>query len=525
MPFPFLPRPLAALAAAAALAIPVAGCGGGGSSSGGDAGADPAAALPPAAPLYVEAQVRPDGDLAASVESVGRKLLNGRDPGQELVRALDDQLHEEGANYQQDIEPWLGDRVGVAILSLGSGKDDTDGVVALASKDDDRAQAYLDREKDATKREYRGVQYLLKAKDDEAAAVLDGRVLIGSERGVKAAIDATKGDSLAESKQFQEARDAVSTDGLGFLYVDPRRAIEGVSAQGSSASDIQGQQAVKGLLAGLGLRAVAASIDVHDNAIVGDMAALGAKSGDAHGDSAAAAAAAPDSAWLSVGVGDVGGTIERALDQWGGSGATAGGVDPQALLQQLKAGLGLDVQKDFLDWMGDATIFVEGTNPSTLGGALVVQSKDPAASKRAIAELRSLLPRFGAAAKPLPGLPSGATGLLLPGSSGLPGGVQIAAKGDVFVVAVGQGALADALEPKGTVGSTDAFKTAAGLLDGAKPSFFLDTPKAVRLVEGLAAGDPDFAKAKPTLDAFGPAAAGGTSQDGVSHVKAGVAVP
>jgi hypothetical protein len=530
MPLTLLPRPLAALAVVAAVAVPVAGCGSSSSSAGGDAGADPAAALPPSAPIYVEARVRPDGELNANIQTVGRKLLHGRDPGQELVKALDHELRDEGASYQKDIAPWLGDRVGIAVLDLsGRNPGGSDVVGALASKDDEQAQAYVDGRKDSSKREYRGVSYRLEDKPGadgqaDAAAVVEGRVLIGSERSVKAAIDATKGDSLAELEAFQEARGEVPADGLGFLYVDPRRAFDQVALKRGSDRSVLGAQAVKGLLAAVGLRAVAASVDVHPDAIVADAALLGVKA-QRHGDGPAAAAAVPSDAWLSAGIGDAGGTVQRALSQWSRSGPGAGaGVDPQVLLQQLKSGLGVDVQRDFLSWMGDAAVFAEGTSPATLRGALVVHSKDPAASQRAIGILRRLLPRFGSRALPVHGLPGGASGLRLP-APGLPGGVQIAAKGDLFAIGVGRGVLIDALAPSGRLDSTKAYKTASGLLGGARPALFLNTPKAVALAAAFAGDHAGFRKAQPTLEAFGPAAAGATPKGGVLHVRAGVAVP
>ena len=73
MAFPLLPRAAAAFAAAAALAV--AGCGSSSSSSGSDPGADPAAFIPATAPLYVEAQVQPDGNLAANAKTVDRKSV------------------------------------------------------------------------------------------------------------------------------------------------------------------------------------------------------------------------------------------------------------------------------------------------------------------------------------------------------------------------------------------------------------------------------------------------------------------
>ena len=54
---------------------------------------------------------------------------------------------------------------------------------------------------------------------------------------------------------------------------------------------------------------------------------------------------------------------------------------------------------------------------------------------------------------------------------------MIAAKGDRFVVAYGRRALADALGAGPRLGDRAAYRTAAGLLDGARPSLFLDTPR------------------------------------------------
>lgn len=524
---PLSRRPLAALAAVAAVAVPVAGCGGGSSSAGGGDGADPATSVPASTPIYIEATVQPDGDLETNIQTVGRKLLNGKDPAQELLKAVDKELHEDGGDFQKDIEPWLGERAAIAITDLRD--EDSDGAAVIASKDDDKARAFLDKEKDTEEREYRGVTYRLETKPEDkgdfsAAAVVDGRVLLGTEKGLKAAIDATKGSSLAEVKQFEEARDAVEDDGLGFLYVDPRRVFDAVSLEGD-ASNQQAAELVKGMLASSGLRSVGVGVDVERDAIVADTALVGLKSlGAKDGDAAGAAADVPADAWLSVGVGDVGGTAQRALRQLGSSGAGAG-VDPQALLRQLKSGLGVDVEKDLLSWMGDAALYVAGDSPSTLRGALVVESKDPAASKRAIATLRRLMPRVGARALPVRGLPGGATGFRLSADDVPGGGIQIAAKDDRFAIAIGRGALIDALAADETLGSTEAYKTAAGLLDGAKPSFFLNTPKAVDLAEAMSAGDADFQKAKPTLDALGPAAAGGESEDDVTHVKMGISVP
>jgi hypothetical protein len=286
---------------------------------------------------------------------------------------------------------------------------------------------------------------------------------------------------------------------------------------------------LKGLLTGSGLKSFAGRLDVAKDAMRVDFAAIGGKQGligTGAGDGPGAAAAVPAGSWLSIGFGDVGGTFTQAIKSLGSSGAF-GGLSPEVLLSGLKAQLGVDVQKDLLSWMGDAALFVRGTTASDVGGALVVHSKDPAASRRAIPELKSLLRRLGVQVGGLrrSGAGSGVAGFSVHAGSKLPGAVEIAAKDDTFVIAYGKDALRDALAGGDQLGDSAPYKAAAGLLDGAKPSLFLDTPQVVKLIGSLAGGDPDFQKAKPTLDAFGPAAAGAKREGGTTRVKLAVSVP
>jgi hypothetical protein len=531
MASPLLPRCAAAFLVAAAVALPLAGCGGSSntSSAGGDPGADPASFMPASAPAYAEAQLQPDGDLGANTTSVAGKILRTGDPAGKITGLIDQGLKDEGGSYASDIKPWLGKRAGVAVVGVGAGGA-PDAVAALVSTDDDAAGKFVDGLKGTTARTYRGVTYQFKADGGVAAAVVSHAVLVGSERGLKSAIDAQSGAKLSAAGNFEEARKTVGTDGLGFVYVDPARVFDlvmgAVPGGTGGAGGAAASQAMKGLLAGSGLRSVAASLNVKADALQADVAVIGAKTqAGAAGDGPGAAAAVPAGSWLSVGIGDVGGSVTRALAGLGkaGGGAATGGIDPSVMLQQLEGGLGVDLQKDFLSWMGDASLFVRGTTMDDLGGALVINSKDPAKSKAAIATIRRLLQTIGARPAELTGV-SGATGLTLK-LGPVPGGIDIAAKDDKFVIAYGHDALKDALAGGATLGDSAPFKTAAGLLDGAKPSIFLDIPQIVKLAGTFAGSDPDFAKAKPTLDAFGPAAAGVSSSGDVTRLKMAVAVP
>jgi hypothetical protein len=539
MTSPFLPRRRAGrrarfvgvLVALVAVAVPVAGCGDASSGSSGGDGADPAALLPASAPVYFEAQVRPRGDLAADLDTVGGKVLATSDPGAKVVGWIDDALEGSGTSYAKDVEPWLGARAGLAVTAVGSGgsgagrgRSDVDVVGAVASKDDDAAEKFVDGRKGVVDHEYRGVKYTYDAGRDVAAAVIDHAVVVGTDRGFKSAVDAQSGAKLADSAAFKKARETVGTAGAGFAYADPVRLFDMVAGAASgklSQGNAQSLQMFKGLLAGSGLESVAASLNVAKDAPQVDAAAIGVTAPVGHGDGPGAAAAVPAGSWLSIGLGDVGGTIETALKGFGG-----GGIDPSILLKSLQSQLGIDVQKDLLSWMGDAALFVRGTSVSSLNGALVVNSKDPAASEAAIPKLRTLLKALNVNVGELASsAPSGATGFSIDAGSSLPSKIEVATKDDKFAIAIGPGALHDALSPPSHLGDSDPFRAAASLLGNTKPSIFLDIPQVTKLLSSLAGNDEHFRKAKPTLEAFGPAAAGLSSSGDVTRLKAAVSVP
>jgi hypothetical protein len=122
---------------------------------------------------------------------------------------IDKGLRSEGANFKTDIEPWLGDRIGFALTSPGAGAGaggatghKGDGVAAIASKDDDRAQAFVDGRPNTEKRSYRGVDYRYDAKQDTAAAVV-GHIAMGP--GALAAALGTGGPRLGDSDNYKTA--------------------------------------------------------------------------------------------------------------------------------------------------------------------------------------------------------------------------------------------------------------------------------------------------------------------------------
>ena len=463
-------RPLALVAALLLTALGAAGCG----SGSGAGGTDPASLVPASAPIYAEANVAPDADQAADAQAALRRILQTDDPGTAIVRSIDRAGRDRGLTYERDIRPWLGDRVGAARLSAGDGRHD--GLLVAASTDDARAGDTLAKLLPrAQERSHRGEDY--RVADEEAGLVLDGALVVGSERAVEAAIDASKDSSLGETDRLDEARGAVDDERQGFLFVDTERMLR---ASLGSADDTTAQSIAPFLssIAKVLPGTIAAALDAEPDALHVDAAALGGSSQLSPGDGSAALAALPGDAWLGLGVGDLGAQLSGTLDALGSSGGL-GGVGLELLLRQAGQRLGLDIRRDLLAWMGGAGLFVTGPQR----GGLVVTSKDPAASRRAVTRLRALAGRdANADVRSLTA--SGVDEGFVVRRGGSDPDLSVAAAGDRFVIAVGSGALSDALRPSSRLGDAPKLKAAAAKLRGdVKPSLFVDLARAREMKE------------------------------------------
>jgi hypothetical protein len=508
---PRAPRRLLALALAPlAAAAALAGCGA--SSGAGDT--DPAGLVPASAPVYLEAVVTPDDQEAGDARTALGKILDTSDPGAKLVELIDRGGRREGIRFDEDIAPWLGDRVGVAALSFS--REEADTVAIAASTDDAKAQAAIDKAfKGGDKRTYRDVDYTFDAGDRTAAAVVGGAVVIGTEPGLKGAVDASKGSSLAEADALKKARATVSQERSGFAYLD----VAGVLRQAIGAAGDTAAQAAPLLdpVAKALPKTVAAALDAEPDLLRVDSASFGQPASTRPAKSGAdALAALPADAWLGAGTGELGQTLTSFLDEIASGGGLAG-VGLEALLGQLQQRTGLDLRKDVLAWMGDAGFYVAGTTEDDKRGALVIASTDPAATRRTVQTLRRLL----AGGREIRSLDASGVdeGFAVRGDGGRRHDLLVAAAGDKFVVAVGRRALAEALDPGATLGATSKFTDAAAKLGGGvRPSFFLDVERVTSLLD--AKGGSRFDRARPYFEAFGVIVGGGTRDGDIGRGRA-----
>lgn len=523
----------ALLGAALALSLPLAACGG--SDSTGDGGPDPASAVPAKAPVYVEATVRPEGDLKDNTLKVAGKLLNTENPEEELKKFLQTAGTETDTgdfDYDEDLKPWLGQRVGVFFTELRDGED-AQGALILQVTDQDKAKESLAKsvrepEKgepapSVSEKEHNGTSYEVTT-DDTAQAVVDDLAILGTESGVKASIDALKSDggALADADAFKKATDALGDEdeSIGSVYVDVKSTIDQAVASGEVEQDEA--TALRQVLGATGFTTVAAGLSVEENALRVDIASPASKDIPDLGNPSEAVAALPGDSWLAMGIGDVQKVVEYQLAQLSNVTALSGQADVNTLIEQLNRQLKINIREDLLAWMGEGAVFVRGTNLADIGGALVVQSKDPAKTKASMETIENLVKLFGGkSVRVSPLTASGVDAGFVVRTEQFPLPVNVALAGDKFIVAVTDPALQAAIKPAGTLGDNADFKAAADALgDGIKPSVYLGFRPVLDLVEGFGVGeDPDYKAAKPTLDQLRALAAGGNSDDDVTRQR------
>jgi uncharacterized protein DUF3352 len=461
------------------------GCGGDEGSAGGASGADPAQAVPAGSPVYVEAVVRPEGEQGDNAKAVLERFLGDRS----LTDMIDEQLKEDGQTYAEDIEPWLGQRIGIGVFDLQA--DEPSFIGAVAITDAEKAEAALaeNGEKEAS---YQDTQLYLS--DDTYAGVAgDYIVFAGSEQAVQRGIDTVDGDSIAEDSGFEDAMNELPDERLGAVYVDTK-AIGELAAQDPDV-DPAARSVIEKFFAGGA--PITAALTAQENGVTVEShvptAALGPLGPLSTGEAPDLVADAPAGTWAVVGYKDVGETLKTTIETF------AGAMGGAALSGQLESQIGINLDRDLFSWVGDLAVFVRGDSMSTLDGALVIQASDEDAAKAAIPRLVAAAKRSGAIIQPAQ-IDGADTAFATPLPSG-PGPVILAYGNGRVVLAVGEEAAAEAIDPSETIDDTGLYGRAEDAIDDVAPSTIVDFETALKLiVESGAASDADFAEAQPYLD-------------------------
>ena len=220
---------LLTLAVLSVMALVAAGCGSENEAASGASELVPAGAL-----MYGEATLDPEGDQKQAIDSILAKFPGGGQAGDKLKELIEKALRESDApvNFNDDIEPWLGDEAAFFASSVDSSSEPSAAVALVATDDEDKALETLEKsaEGELTRKNYKDVEYLTD-ESDEAGAVLDGFLVLGTEAGVKAVIDTSKGGKkLSDDENYKNALDGASEDRLGLFYLNSPQFLKSAQA-------------------------------------------------------------------------------------------------------------------------------------------------------------------------------------------------------------------------------------------------------------------------------------------------------
>jgi hypothetical protein len=463
---------------ACALAVAMGALAGCGDDDGGGGGL--ASLAPPDTPMYAEALIRPGADQANAIESFTERAGGISEPGTLLTSRIDAMLATAGidATYADDVEPWLGDHAAVYVSSFeptSAGDSTPDFAVLLEVDDAEAARDFLQEavEQDPAEEEqqtYEDTEYF-RTEDGAAAGVVDDKALVlGTEAAFQVAVDSSQGESLGESPEYTERVDALPGDSLGTLFFEPAATVEAVIA--SEGVDPATARMWAPLLDGLVSAPVAVSLTATPDSASLDLAAM-LDSDVLLSADPSLLTGLPADAWLAVAVPELGQALQHGLDQLTKSGLPGA----HELEREVRDRTGLEL-RDVFAWLGDAAVFIAGTQVPRFSAGLIAETSDPAASKDTLTALERLP------------------------------GVQADVVGDQLVATRGT-TVDQALRPDATLDDSPEFQAAKEALGDDFPAgLYLDLPAFFTVAEQGSDGDVDYDAIRPYTQAFQSVIAG-----------------
>ncbi len=505
---------LVLVVAATAVAAALAGCGGG------SANPSPATVAPPNSPLYVEAVVRPKGELQSNTAALAKKITGIADPGAAIVSKLENALAEHGekVSYAKDIEPWLGERAGIFFEHYDGANFSGLGAV-LQSTDTGASEEFVEKLAASSKNpvrsaSYKGVQYKVDTSIGTSIGVIGDFLVFGQEEGAfKDAVNASQGESLAGASRYSSATAAEPGGSLANVYADIGSLIQQSGSQ-VSERDL-------GVLSSLGLNladatAVASVVPAAEHLEV-DLSTNAAAAGASTGTAASLLGSLPSTSLAAFAASGFGTQLKKAFDR-----LDASGIPPSVPPHQLKstmAAAGIDLEK-IANSIEDAGLFAEGGSKSNLGGALVLTTNGSGPAAETVTRVGLLLRSAGTAG--VTALTGKASGFSIHSSELGNKPLVVATKGDRIAIGYGLPATLRGLSPESGHSLADAphYKEAVAALGATPISGFVDGPAALRLVGSLVPpSEQGFEEAKPYLAKIAYVAVGRGSSGELATAK------
>jgi hypothetical protein len=509
------------LLVAVATAALVAGCGG----SSGGGGGEPATLAPKDAPVFVEANLSPDGEEAKNLNELVNTVVGIEDIGKFIAEEFEQSVLDEGQkfDYEKEVEPWLGQKMGL-YLEEYDGDNFTDGGIALETSDPGEAEDFIktrseeDEKQDGGEKveegEFEGNKYWVSNEDASILGVIGDFIVYAEDKAsFEEMVTASEGENLAEAEKYEEAIDGAGEVGVASVYVDIGGLIE--KANGRIPPETEALFELTGIEP---QKATAvASMTPKSGAIELDLSTNISKTNVQAGDASALLESLPASATLGFASPEFGKALGDELDQLNKEGIP-GQIEPG----ELKPGLeqsGIDLES-IASSFGDIGGFVEGSGPTDIGGAAVIETKNANEAKNTVSNIGLLL-----RASRTPGvtaLSGELSGFSVRSSQLGDQPLVVGAAGEKIVIAYGPKAAAQALRSQAkTLGQTPEYEAAKAALGSTPMGLFINGGQALDLVKSMLSPEDqaEFSQAEPYVEKISYIGSGQESDGKVTTAK------
>lgn len=514
------PRKLSAalvLLAALLAAVLVAGCGGGSSSGGG--GEDPARLAPTDAPVYVEANLAPDSEEADNLNELADTVVGIDDIGEFITDELEKSALGEGEkfNYEEEVEPWLGEKAGLYFSEIEGG--DLSGLgAAVETTDAGEAEEFIEKrieegDEGPDEEEFEGHKFWISDSEGTAIGIVGEDLVIGETKTqFEEMVKASEAEGLSEAPKFTKAIEAAGETGVGRVYVDIGGLIK---AEGSRIPpETEAFFSITGIEPSEATAVVSAV--PHSEALEIDVS-TDATNAVQSGDASALLESLPATAVAGLASPEVGKSLGESFEELDKKGVP-GQIEPGELGPGLKSA-GIDIES-LAESLGDVAAFAEGSSAANIGGALEIETKNASEAQNTVSNLGLLL-----RATRTPGvtpLSGNLTGFQVSTPELGEQPLIVGTSGEKIVIAYGSKAAAQALRSQSkTLGSTADFEAAKSGLGSTPISLFVDGGPTLKLVKGILSPEEaaEFSGAEPYVEKISYIGAGSETKGDATNAK------
>ncbi|GAA4720817.1 hypothetical protein GCM10025782_17920 [Pedococcus ginsenosidimutans] len=307
-------------------------------------GAQPESVLPSTAVAFAKVDLDPSAGqkidavrFLRTFPKVKGKVSEDADLRKVAFEALQKDGTLKGVDYAKDVEPWLGQRLGVALVPGASAKDEPTPVIALAVTDGDAARKSLPSLATGLGGACRVLEDYAVCTQGKDGAVLDG------------VVTATGKGTLADSADFRKDMADLGEDGVAAAWFDSEKAAPVMAMLGGAAGVLPSGAANP---AGSGRTAVALRFDGPNLELAGHV--NGAKTQFMGTQRVGAALSRlPDDTLAAISVANAGDQLKAAWPEMEkGLRTTLGSQQFEDGLSQVQDALGISVPQDLAAALG-----------------------------------------------------------------------------------------------------------------------------------------------------------------------------